>query len=60
MTCSTKINLGNLPPELTEPPLGAYGTFAFQPSTGKVWRKVDGKWFRIEEALARIEARKSN
>ncbi|UPT93859.1 hypothetical protein J4G48_0031610 [Bradyrhizobium barranii subsp. apii] len=54
-----KINLGNLPPELTEPPADARGTLAFQPSTGKVWRKVDGQWFRIEEALKRIEEKKS-
>ncbi|WP_441280130.1 hypothetical protein [Bradyrhizobium sp. 63_E2_N1_3] len=54
-----KLNLGNLPPELTEPPPQARGWIAFQPSTGKVWRRVDGVWLRIEEALARIEARKS-
>ncbi|WP_445222133.1 hypothetical protein ACKWRH_20885 [Bradyrhizobium sp. Pa8] len=55
-----KINLGALPPELTEPPPGAYGWIAFQPSTGKVWRKVDGKWLRITEALERIEAKKNS
>ncbi|MFK4538035.1 hypothetical protein ABIA00_006218 [Bradyrhizobium ottawaense] len=53
-----KLNLGNLPPDLTEPPQDARGTLAFQPLTGRVWRRVDGQWFRIEEALARIETRK--
>ncbi|WFT91416.1 hypothetical protein QA633_23930 [Bradyrhizobium barranii] len=53
-----KVNLGNLPPHMAEPPPDARGQYAFQPTTGKVWRKVDGQWLRIEEALARIEARK--
>ncbi|MFK4537930.1 hypothetical protein ABIA00_006113 [Bradyrhizobium ottawaense] len=53
-----KLNLGNLPPEMTEPPPDARGWIAFQPSTGRCWRKLDGEWLRIEEALARIEARK--
>ncbi|MCD9898135.1 hypothetical protein QIH85_43015 [Bradyrhizobium japonicum] len=52
-----KLNLGNLPPDMTEPPPDARGWIAFQPTTGKVRRKVDGEWLRIEEALARIEAR---
>ncbi|WP_354200125.1 hypothetical protein [Bradyrhizobium sp. JR4.1] len=54
------LELGSLPPEFAEPPAGARGWLAFQPSTGKVWRKLDGVWLRIEEALARIEARKSH
>lgn len=53
------INLNNLPPELTEPPPDARGWLAFQPSTAKIWWKIDGKWLPIEEALALREARKS-
>jgi hypothetical protein len=55
-----KINLGNLPPDMTEPPPDACGWLAFQPSTGRVWWKIDGKWLPIEEALALREARKNS
>lgn len=57
-----KIELNNLPPDLTEPPPDApdaCGWLAFQPSTCKVWWKIDGKWLPIAEALALREARKS-
>lgn len=53
------IELHNLPPELSEPPKDARGWIALQPSTGKMWRKLDGKWLPIAEANALIEARKS-
>ena len=60
MTCSTKINLGSLPPDMTEPPPDARCWLAWQPSTGKAWRKVDGKWLPIAEANAIVEARKQS
>ncbi|UPK16100.1 hypothetical protein [Bradyrhizobium sp. 131] len=52
------IELGNLPPEFTEPPPDVRGWLAFQPSTGKAWRKIDGKWLPIAEANAIANARK--
>lgn len=54
------INLGSLPPNMTEPPKDARGWLAFQPSTGKVWWKIEGEWLPIDEALARREARKQS
>jgi hypothetical protein len=48
------IDPANLPPELTEPPADAYGNYAFQPSSGRVWQKWYGKWLPITEALKRI------
>lgn len=54
------ISLGNLPPQLTEPPQDARGWLAFQPSTGRVWWKIDGKWLPIDEALTRREAMKNS
>ena len=53
------IDLGNLPPDMTEPPPDAYGNLAFQPSSGKAWWKLNDKWVRAEEALAHFEARKN-
>ncbi|WP_181769460.1 hypothetical protein [Bradyrhizobium sp. UNPA324] len=51
------IELHNLPPDVTEPPADACGLVAFQPSTGKTWQKVDGKWLPSAEANALIESR---
>ncbi|WP_314960954.1 hypothetical protein [Bradyrhizobium cosmicum] len=59
-TSDQKIELHNLPPELTEPPPDARGLVAFQPSTGRTWQKVDGKWLPSAEANALIEARKQS
>lgn len=53
-----RINLGNLPPELTEPPPDARGWLAFQPSSGKIWWRLSGKWLPIAEALALRQTRK--
>jgi hypothetical protein len=53
------VDLGNLPPDLTEPPPDANGWLAFQPSTSKVWWGIGGVWLRIEEALALREARQN-
>ncbi|MDI3564941.1 hypothetical protein [Bradyrhizobium sp. Arg816] len=53
-----KIELHNLPPEMTEPPPERRGWLAWQPSIGKAWRKVDGKWLPIAEANAIANARK--
>lgn len=53
-----KVELHNLPPELTEPPRDAIGLVAFQPSTGRIWQKVDGRWLPSAEANALIESRK--
>lgn len=47
----TNINLGALPPDLTEPPSDARGWLAFQPSSSKVWWKIKGEWLPIDEAL---------
>ncbi|WP_154694131.1 hypothetical protein CIT37_41795 [Bradyrhizobium ottawaense] len=55
-----KIELHNLPPELTEPPADAIGLVAFQPSTGKTWQKVDGVWLPSAEANAILEAREKS
>ncbi|MGY4411959.1 hypothetical protein ACVWW4_003695 [Bradyrhizobium sp. LB7.1] len=55
-----KIELHNLPPEVAEPPPDACGLVAFQPSTGKIWQKVDGKWLPTAEANALIDARKQS
>lgn len=55
---SMKIELHNLPPDLSEPPKNARGWLAWQPSTGKAWRKIDGEWLPIEEANAIAAARK--
>jgi len=52
-----KIDVSNLPPDLTEPPPGAKGNYAFQPSTGKIWRKLNGEWLPIADARKRIKAR---
>lgn len=52
------IELHNLPPELAEPPADARGSLAWQPSTGKAWRKIDGKWLPIAEANEVAAARK--
>jgi hypothetical protein len=51
------IDVSNLPPDLTEPPKDARGWVAFQPSTGKAWRKLDGEWLPIAEAQRLIEER---
>ncbi|MFK4507083.1 hypothetical protein LPJ38_26810 [Bradyrhizobium daqingense] len=53
-----KVDLHNLPPELTEPPADARGWLAWQPSTGNAWRRVDGVWLPIAEANAIVKARK--
>ncbi|WP_194393640.1 hypothetical protein [Bradyrhizobium sp. CCBAU 51765] len=58
-TATTAPEFHNLPPELGEPPKEARGWIAFQPATGKAWRKIAGKWLPIVEANALIEARKS-
>ncbi|WP_157461016.1 MULTISPECIES: hypothetical protein [Bradyrhizobium] len=55
-----KIELHKLPPDVSEPPREARGWVAFQPSTGKIWQKVDGEWLRSAEANALIEARKQS
>ncbi|RXH41060.1 hypothetical protein [Bradyrhizobium zhanjiangense] len=55
----SNVELHNLPLDLSAPPPDARGWLAFQPSTEKAWRKVDGKWLPIAEANALIEARKS-
>ncbi|WP_181769850.1 hypothetical protein [Bradyrhizobium sp. UNPF46] len=55
-----KIELHNLPPELTEPPRDAIGLVALQPSTGKIWQKVDGEWLPSAEANAILEAREKS
>ncbi|MBB4391823.1 hypothetical protein GGD62_000891 [Bradyrhizobium sp. ERR14] len=55
-----KIDLHNLPPELTEPHHDARGWLAWQPSKDKAWRKLDGKWLPIAEANAIVEARKQS
>ncbi|SCB33875.1 hypothetical protein GA0061098_1006176 [Bradyrhizobium shewense] len=60
MTCSIKIELHDLPPELTEPPPDARGWLAWQPLTCKAWRKLDGKWLPIAEANAIVEARRNS
>ncbi|SFU59248.1 hypothetical protein [Bradyrhizobium arachidis] len=39
-----KIELHNLPPDLAAPPPDAKGWLAYQPSTRKVWWKIDGEW----------------
>lgn len=54
------VELHNLPPEFGEPPAGARGWIAWQPSTGKAWRKLDGKWLPIDEANAIAAARKQS
>ncbi|WP_167772341.1 hypothetical protein [Bradyrhizobium frederickii] len=54
-----KMDRGIVPPELSEPPPDARGWIAWQPSTGKAWRKIDGKWLPIAEANAIVETRKS-
>lgn len=51
------IDLANLPPELSEPPTDARGNYAFQPSTWRIWQRVDGVWLRIGDAQERIDAR---
>ncbi|UFW82880.1 hypothetical protein BjapCC829_23105 [Bradyrhizobium barranii] len=55
-----KIEANNIPARLSEPPRDVRGWLAWQPSTGKAWRKVDGKWLPIAEANALIEARKNS
>lgn len=50
----TGIDLSNLSPEMSAPPAGAKGCFAFQPSTGRIWNKLDGEWLPIKEAHSRI------
>ncbi len=54
------VELHNLPADLTEPPPDARGWLAFQPSTGKAWRRVDRMWRPIAEANAILEARKQS
>ncbi|MBH5369907.1 hypothetical protein [Bradyrhizobium glycinis] len=53
-----KVELHNLPPDLSAPPPHACGWLAFQHSSGKAWRKIDGAWLPIDEANAIAEARK--
>ncbi|WP_431014682.1 hypothetical protein [Bradyrhizobium pachyrhizi] len=54
------IDPSNLPPELAEPPQDAPGWIAFQLSTAKVWRKLNGKWLPIAEAQELIRNRTSS
>ncbi|MGY4313722.1 hypothetical protein [Bradyrhizobium sp. JR3.5] len=54
------IDPSNIPQELTEPPSEAAGWLAFQPTSGKVWRKLDGTWLPIAEARKLIDQRTSN
>lgn len=58
MNTSSPIDVSSLPPDLIEPPRDAHGWLAWQPSTGKVWRKVDGEWLQFAEAQKLIEERR--
>lgn len=53
------IQPNNIPSDLSEPPPDARGWLALQPSSGKIWWKLDGKWLPIAEARALIETRNS-
>ncbi|UPJ27082.1 hypothetical protein [Bradyrhizobium sp. CW1] len=54
------IELHNLPADLAEPPREAIGLVSFQPSTGKIWQKVNGEWLPSAEANAILEAREKS
>lgn len=54
----SSIDVSNLPAKMTEPPSDARGWFAWQPSTGKVWRKVAGEWLQFAEAQKLLEERR--
>ncbi|MGY4370745.1 hypothetical protein ACVW1A_006810 [Bradyrhizobium sp. LB1.3] len=56
---AVKINPNNLPPDMTAPPPDARGWLAFQPSSGKIWWKLNGEWLPIAKARALIESRNS-
>lgn len=58
MSTSQTVELHNLPAELAEPPQDAVGWIAWQPTTGKAWRRIDGKWLPIAEANAIAATRK--
>jgi prolyl-tRNA synthetase len=55
-----KVDIGNLPPHMTEPPPGAPGLYAFQPATWKIWQKIESQWLPIAEAQKRINSRTPN
>lgn len=60
MSSVSQVKFWQVPPEATAPAPDARGWICWQPSTGKVWRKIDGKWLPIAEANEIAEARRNS